>query len=62
MNTLSISNKNTTQQVSWAVSMGRKLKQGISNLFKPEVVEVTFKIDGDHITYTYTKVSEKKVA
>ncbi len=32
------------------------------DLFKPEVVEVTFKVDGKNTTYTYTKIPEKRVA
>jgi hypothetical protein len=31
----------------------------ISHLFEPEEVEVTFRRDGNKITYTYTKVSHK---
>ena len=38
------------------------LKQKISGLFEPEEVEVTFRHDGNRLTYTYTKVSHKQVA
>ena len=34
----------------------------IRNLFKPEEVEVTFTDEGHTISYTYTKIEEKKVA
>jgi hypothetical protein len=31
-------------------------------LFEPEEVEVTFNREGSRITYTYTKVAQKRVA
>jgi len=31
-------------------------------LFQPEEVEVTFKVEGKKISYTYTKVEHKQVA
>jgi len=34
----------------------------LKRLFEPEEVEVTFKMDGKNITYTYIKVEHKKVA
>ena len=34
----------------------------VRHLFEPEVVEVTFHVEGKHVTYTYTKVEEKQVA
>lgn len=40
----------------------RKLVRSISDLFQPEEVEVTFKVDGKNTTYTYTKVPQKQVA
>lgn len=40
----------------------RKLLTRISNLFQPEEVEVTFKVEGKNITYTYTEVEHKQVA
>ncbi len=38
-----------------------KLGTKITNLFKPEEVEVTFKLEGKKMTYSY-KVTEKQVA
>ena len=40
----------------------RRLSHMISDLFKPEEVEVTFKVEGNTTRYTYTKVPEKQVA
>ena len=37
----------------------KDLKDKISHLFEPEEVEVTFRRDGNKITYTYTKVAHK---
>lgn len=39
-----------------------KARRHISRLFEPEVVEVTFHVEGTHVTYSYTKVEEKQVA
>ncbi len=46
----------------WLTDAARWLRRNISDLFKPEEVEVTFKVEGDNVTYTYTKVNEKQVA
>lgn len=46
----------------WLSLAAKKVKNYLNDLFKPETVEVTFEMDGDSITYTYTKVEEKKVA
>jgi hypothetical protein len=46
----------------WLYTMAKRCKKYLNDLFKPETVEVTFKMDGDSMTYTYTKVKEKKVA
>ena len=40
----------------------KKLGSKISDLFEPEEVEVTFKMEGKKRTYTYTKVTHKQVA
>ncbi len=40
----------------------KKLSTRISKLFQPEEVEVTFKVEGKNITYTYTEVEHKQVA
>jgi hypothetical protein len=40
----------------------KKLANRINNLFRPEEVEVTFKVEGKNITYTYTVVEQKQVA
>ena len=40
----------------------KKFRAGIINLFSPEEVEVTFKSDGNRVSYTYTKVEHKRVA
>jgi len=40
----------------------KRLSRRISRLFEPEEVEVTFKVDGSRISYTYTKVEHKQVA
>ena len=40
----------------------KKLGAKIAGLFRPEEVEVTFKVDGKTIKYTYTKVEHKQVA
>jgi len=34
----------------------------IAELFRPEEVEVTFRSDGNRVTYTYTKAASGKVA
>ena len=38
--------------------LGSKIK----GLFQPEEVEVTFKVEGNKTSYTYTKVVHKQVA
>ena len=40
----------------------KKLGSKIISLFEPEEVEVTFKVEGKKVSYTYTKVSQKQVA
>ena len=52
-------NKNT--QVNGFACLFKKLVTWISNLFKPEEVEVTFKVEGKKVRYTY-KVMHKQVA
>ncbi len=42
----------------WFVKVAQKFRR----LFEAEEVEVTFKVEGSKIRYTYTKVDEKKVA
>lgn len=39
-----------------------RIARYVRHLFEPEVVEVTFHVEGKHVTYTYTKVEEKQVA
>jgi hypothetical protein len=40
----------------------KKLIGKVARLFEPEEVEVTFKVEGKNVTYTYTKVNPKQVA
>lgn len=40
----------------------KTIRTRISGIFAPQEVEVTFKTDGKKVRYTYTKVSEQKVA
>ena len=40
----------------------KKIKESISSLFKPEEVEVTFKVKGNQVTYSYTKIGNRHVA
>ncbi len=42
----------------WFGKIARKFR----SLFEAEEVEVTFKVEGSKVRYTYTKVEEKKVA
>lgn len=62
MNTLTFIRKQPGSASSWLTATGKRLKKYVNDLFRPEVVEVTFRMDGDNVTYTYTKVDEKKVA
>jgi len=39
-----------------------RIARYVRQLFEPEVVEVTFHVEGRHVTYTYTKVEDKQVA
>jgi len=39
-----------------------KAARYLRHLFEPEEVEVTFHVEGKHVTYIYTKVEEKQVA
>ena len=54
--------KNNTIKSTGIKSWLSKLSTGFRNLFKAEEVEVTFKVEGTKVRYTYTKVEEKKVA
>jgi hypothetical protein len=47
---------------SWIAILFRSLGHKVVSLFEPEEVEVTFKVEGNKTTYTYTKVTQKKVA
>ena len=40
----------------------KKVRERIISLFEPEEVEVTFKVDGEKVRYTYTKIHHHKVA
>jgi hypothetical protein len=40
----------------------RKIGDKLAQLFEAEEVEVTFKVEGKRIGYTYTKVEHKQVA
>ena len=50
--------KQSKGALSFFIWFGHK----ISDIFKPEEVEVTFNGEGKNLTYTYTKVSQKQVA
>jgi len=39
-----------------------QFRKRISRLFEPEEVEVVFKVEGEKVVYTYTKVNQKKTA
>ena len=54
--------KKQPASTSWLAAAGKRFKKYLNDIFRPEVVEVTFKMDGDNVTYTYTKVEEKQVA
>ena len=45
-----------------AVHFFKTLGSKIRGLFQPEEVEVTFKVEGNKTSYTYTKVAHKQVA
>lgn len=63
MSTLPVTTKHQNRHNKlWLSLTAKKMKKYLNDLFKPETVEVTFEMDGDSITYTYTKVEEKKVA
>jgi len=47
---------------SWFAVFFRSLGHKLVSLFEPEEVEVTFKVEGNKTTYTYTKVTQKQVA
>ncbi len=38
----------------------KTLRSRIASLFEPEEVEVTFKVEGNKMSYTYTKISEEQ--
>lgn len=40
----------------------KKVRNSVVSLFQPEEVEVTFKVEGKRMKYTYTKVQDKQVA
>lgn len=40
----------------------RRFWTRLHDLFEPEEVEVTFKSEGNRISYTYTKVAHKQIA
>ena len=40
----------------------KQLGTRIANLFRPEEVEVTFKVEGKSVKYTYIKTEQKQVA
>ena len=40
----------------------KRIRNSIIRLFRPEEVEVTFKVEGNKVRYTYTVVEEKQVA
>ena len=45
--------------------LSRALKQLVSKIrsfFEPQEVEVIFKVEGNKMRYTYTRVAERKVA
>jgi hypothetical protein len=57
------------KQLSYNIRNERRLtrffkwiRKKISDLFEPEEVEVTFKQEGNKVSYTYTKVEHKQVA
>lgn len=55
-------NNNNNSKPLLISGLFKKLANRIYDLFKPEEVEVTFKVDGKNTTYTYTKVPQKQVA
>ncbi len=60
MNNTTVNQKPTRQ--SWFSAVASRIACSVQNLFRPEEVEVTFKKEGDRITYTYTRVQDKRVA
>jgi hypothetical protein len=52
----------TTAKVNPFSRFFKKLADRISELFEPEEVEVEFKVEGDKVSYTYTKVPHKQAA
>jgi hypothetical protein len=59
-------NNNTVNQKparqSWFSAVASRIVRSVHDLFRPEEVEVTFKKEGDRVTYTYTRVQDKRVA
>jgi hypothetical protein len=62
MNSSSKMSNSSAGKVSWFAVFFRSLGHKVVSLFEPEEVEVTFKVEGNKTTYTYTKVSQKQVA
>jgi hypothetical protein len=62
MNSLSNYRSNTRPTRPSFSDLFRKFTKRVVALFEPEEVEVTFKKEGNNITYTYTKVTDKQVA
>lgn len=62
MNSSSKMSNSSAGKGSWFAVFFRSLVHKVVSLFEPEEVEVTFKVEGNKTTYTYTKVSQKQVA
>lgn len=62
MNSTSKMRNSYAAKGSWIAVFFKGLGHKIVGLFEPEEVEVTFKVEGNKTTYTYTKVSQKQVA
>lgn len=60
MNNTTVNQKPARQ--SWFSAFASRIARSVHNLFRPEEVEVTFKKEGGRITYTYTRVQDKRVA
>ena len=59
-------NSSGVEAYNYPKSLFKRLVKTIAGklyrLFEPEEVEVTFKVEGKNVTYTYTKVEHKQVA
>lgn len=62
MNSTSKMRNSSAGKGSWIAILFRSLGHKVATLFEPEEVEVTFKVEGNKTTYTYTKVTQKQVA